>query len=601
MAKLNRQKAVLAEQDKTNKWCSNSFLSDLQTLPKIILSLLCVFLIISCNENDELEQNWTDDFETLSDYTPYTDPTEAMDDRLGSYFLNPSVDHSITPIVHGTNGFDWNSIGKKVLSSAITKLGSYGGSLGSTVAGILNPIISKELFGPNPESAEVKLLNTILQNLEAMDGKLDAIIETTERIYEKIDEVELNAILSAYTDVKHEYQTLQDLNNYAYALLTATSDPKEQSEIIENWANTPINGNAAYLEVNNLIRQFKDFNYKYNGVVVNYCSALDLFVFNNVAWESAGYDYREAFRAQAAAEIARGSYLLYAYYSLHLQDNPFAKSTLESIINNLKLMESFFGDSEVVRHPDYAILQLPNHHFKWCVGNLNRSAKSVTEKFSSSSTAYGWLLSRGYIWTACYRDGNATQAVHYQWNDGRTDDDHIASPEFMKQQFSNADLIAIVEYYRTLYPNFTLLQAIEAGGITVEQQYRPEGGSETYLGTSDTEILVYTDSDEGKNPPTHVVLDNYWDLASSIKDAAPLRSPEAGSMDVNIMDSYDYGDYTWKNDVKKETVNKNGKDITRTYHHHFFFFWPKTYDFPGDNLLFFAQHSKYSYKTDYDK
>ena len=138
----------------------------------IFLSLLCVPLIFSCNRIDEPEHVWTDDFETLSGYTQYSDPSDAIDDSLGSYFLNPSVDHSITPFVQGTGGFDWNSIGKKVLSAAITKLGSYGGSIGSTIAGFLNPIISKELFGPNPESAEVKLLNTILTNLEAMDGKL---------------------------------------------------------------------------------------------------------------------------------------------------------------------------------------------------------------------------------------------------------------------------------------------------------------------------------------------------------------------------------------------------------------------------------------------
>ena len=35
MAKLNRLKAVLAEQDKTSKWCSNGIQHDLQTLDKI--------------------------------------------------------------------------------------------------------------------------------------------------------------------------------------------------------------------------------------------------------------------------------------------------------------------------------------------------------------------------------------------------------------------------------------------------------------------------------------------------------------------------------------------------------------------------------------
>ena len=35
MAKLNRIKAVLAEQDKTSKWCSNSIQPDLQTLDRI--------------------------------------------------------------------------------------------------------------------------------------------------------------------------------------------------------------------------------------------------------------------------------------------------------------------------------------------------------------------------------------------------------------------------------------------------------------------------------------------------------------------------------------------------------------------------------------
>lgn len=562
-------------------------------MSKKIFFLLSFILVVSCTKDIEPENFWTDDFEELSDFTPYEDPTEAIDETLGAYFLNPTVDYSMTPIVQGGGGFDWKSIGKKAVNSAIAKLGSYGGSVGSTVAGFLSPIISKELFGPNPESTEVVLLNSILKNLEQMDRKLDVIMETTGLIYEKLDEVELNAILAAFTDIKHDYQTLHELNDFTYALLSATSDPQEHFSIIENWAKTPVNGNAAYLEVNNLTRKFKDFNYKYNGKVVNYCSAIDLFVFNNVAWETGGYDYREAFRAQAAAEIARGSYLLYAYYSMHLQENPFAKSSMESIVSNLKLMESFFESSEVVRHPEYAILQLPGHHVKWLVGNLNRSAKTVTEKFQSQATAYGYLMSRGYIWAACYRDGNVEQYVHYQWNAPAN------SEPFMKQQFTNEELSAIVDYYRTLFPNFTLLDAIEAGGITIEDQYRPSNGSSTYLGTSTTEILVYTDSDTGND--TYLALDNYWDLSASIKDAAPLRSPGRRFAAV-VEDSYTTGDYTWKNDVRKETVNKDGKEVTRTYHHHFYFssFSDPTYDFPGDNMLFFAQESKENYKTIYE-
>lgn len=552
---------------------------------------------VACNQKVDPDVIIPDPVESITDYILYEDPTTVVSDSLGAMTIDPEIDYTVLKPVQGMD-VDWNAAGKKVLDAAIKKLGSYGGSIGTTIAGVISPILSKELFGPDPESQEIILLRSLLESTRQMDSKLDLIIRNTEMLYWKLDEMELNELINKFIETKHHLESIRDLNNFTYALLDATSDPKEQYKIIDNWAKVVVNGNTAYLEVPNILREMMDFNYKYNGVNVNFCAAIDLFVFSSVAWESSGYDYREAFRAQIACEISRASILLFTFYSMSLNDNPFAKTSMDQIVKNLELLDKFVDEAAVVRHPDYAILQLPGHHVKWRIDGLDRRARSVRECCDQNNYAQAYLTSMGYLWAACYRDGVVWSAIHYQWDDDREDDDHIAAPSFEKQQFTEAEIKAIVNYYITAYPDITLLDAIQDGGLVIREDLLGSGNA--WLATSDTEIKMYTMSTENHRT-TWIFLANYWPLKEKLTLEPVSQEPRP---DYNIVytDNYNIGTSQFHNACVEETwfEASNMSWITRIWHHRFFFRQPDTFYFPDENLLFFSQHSKFSYKTQYE-
>lgn len=565
---------------------------------KYYLILAAVFTLMACGRNADPDVVIPENTEAIESYVSYSDPSLVVDDDHGAMTLDPIIDNTVMNPAQSMD-IDWTASGRKVLDATISKLGSYGGSIGSVIAGALSPILSKELFGPDPDSQEIVMLKSLLESTRQIDSKLELIIRNTELLYWKLDEVELNALIDKFIVTKHHLESIKDLNNFTYALLDATSDPKEQYKIIDNWAKEVVNGNTAYLEVSNILREVMDYNYKYNGVNVNFCAAIDLFVFSSVAWELSGYDYREAFRAQIACEISRASILLFTYYTMTLNDNPYATTSINNVIKNLTLLEKFIDESAVVHHDDYAILQLPGHHVKWRVDGLNKRAKSVRECCFEDNYAQAYLTSMGYLWASCYRDGVVWSAIHYQWDDDREDDDHIASPSFAKQQFTEDEIKAIVNYYITAYPDITLLDAIQDGGIVISDELLGSGNA--WLGTSDTEIKMYTMSTEG-NKTEWVFLANYWPLKEKLSPEPVSQEPRS-DYNIAFRDDYNKGTSQFHNACRKEVWFDPSimQEITRTWHFRFFFRQPDTFYFPDENLLFFSQHSKYSYKTQYEK
>lgn len=564
---------------------------------KFLILISVLLTAMACDRNLDPEVETPDPIEAIEDYAPYVDPTLAVGDNLGAETLDPKIDNTVVQTDQFI-GIDWTAAGKKVLDAAIDKLASYGGTIGTTIAGILSPIISEELFGPEPASEEMIMLNNVLENIHQMDAKLDLIIQNTEKIYKRLEELELNTLLDKFITTRHHLESVRDLNDFTYAMLSATSDPKEQYRIIDEWSKTFVNGNSAYLEVNNILREITNYSYTYNGVNVNFCAAIDLFVFSGVAWEASGYNYREAFRAQISTEITRASILLYAYYSMKFGNSTYAKTSMDNIVKNLEMLKAFVEDSAVLRHPDYAVLQLPGHHVKWRVDALCKRARSVRECCFENNYANAYLESAGYLWAACYRDGMVYSQVHYQWDDDREDNDHIASPAFEKQQFTEEEIKAIVNYYMPAYPDITLLDAIQDGGIVINEDLL--GGGNAWLATSDTEIKMYTMSTEN-NRTTWLFLANYWPLKEPLSPEPVSQEPRS---DYRIVytDNYTSGSSQFHNACKVETwfdesLNKN---VTRTWHFRFFFSSPDTFYFPDENLLFFSQHSKFSYKTEYE-
>lgn len=568
-----------------------------KTMRKYYLILAAVFTLMACERKADPDVIIPDSTEAMEGYVSYSDPALIVDDSQGAVTLDPNIDNSVLSPVQSLD-INWTASGRRVLESTIMKLGSYGGSIGTTIAGALSPILSKELFGPDPDSQEIMMLRSLQECTRQMDSKLDLIIRNTELLYWKLDEVELNALMDKFIVTKHHLESVKELNNFTYALLDATSDPKEQYKIIDNWAKAVVNGNTAYLEVSNILREVMDYNYKYNGVNVNFCAAIDLFVFSSVAWELSGYDYREAFRAQIACEISRASILLYTFYTMTLNDNPYAATSMNNIIKNLELLEKFIDESAVVHHDDYAILQLPGHHVKWRVDGLNKRARSVRECCDQNNYAQAYLTSMGYLWAACYRDGVVWEAIHYQWDDDRESDEHIAAPAFEMQQFTEEEIKAIVNYYMPAYPDITLLDAIQDGGIVISEDLLGSGNA--WLATSDTEIKMYTMSTENHRT-TWVFLANYWPLKEKLTPEPVSQEPRP---DYNIVytDNYNKGTSQFHNACVEETwfESSNMSWITRIWHQRFFFRQPDTFYFPDENLLFFSQHSKYSYKTPYE-
>ena len=424
--------------------------------------------------------------------------------------------------------FSWEDAAQTVLKSSSYLIGYYiSGAPGGNVANQLSSFLSGILFGGG-QSQEVKLLNEVKSKLDEMDDKLGSILDATEALYKKMDEVQLNQIMAAYRSVQQHYLLIKQLNDFTYAKLVATTDLAAMTGYINDWAATDVKGSAAYLSVMDLAQKIMDFDYLYEGTHINFCAAADLFVFSNVAWECNSYDYREAYRAQVAAELSRSINLLLCYYDIQISTSPLAASNIESIRKSADNFAAFFEKSKVVRSSN-AICIIPGHRFSLTPDAFDRTPiRSITTNWLTCSHEGAIHESKEWFWAS---QGDAVfnedaYGYNYTLNNASK---HVE--EFAANCLKREDVIALVNFFKPEIENdasITLADLFERGGVDLK--YIAEYGEDLMLGTRSTFLLPMSKTQKYASP-LGIELNQAWYMKQSLKELdcqeSNLLDPEA--------------------------------------------------------------------------
>ena len=478
----------------------------------LLLSAMTVIvsgLLVSCSKENPNGSSGN----SYSEWTEYNLP--MLCDSIPATSIG--LDVSAYELPDMSINFDWTGLGSTLIKSSSYLIGYYiGGAAGGAVANQISPFLSNLLFGSEP-AQEVVLLNQVLSQLDVMDEKLDKILETTEALYKKMDEVQLNQIMAAFKTVQQHYLLIKQLNDFTYAKLATTSDEALMTQYINEWAATDVKGSAAYLSVMDLAQKIKEYDYLYNSTHINYCAAADLFVFSNAAWECSTYDYREAYRAQIAAELARSINLLLCYYDIQISTSPFAATNIQNIQKEADSLAEFFEESAVVRNPN-AVCILPGHNFEITPDAFdNKSIKSIRTEGLTCSSNSAVHTYQEWFWAA---DG-AGDAVfvnqHYGMN-FRLNQASSHVDAFVANCLKHEDVEALINYFQTEYKanaSMTLADIFAKGGVDLTPI--SECGNELMLGTTETYILPLSKAAKYASPIA-IALHKAFYLKYSLKE-----------------------------------------------------------------------------------
>ena len=479
---------------------------------------------VSCEKDNPIDNPTPGDKE----WTEYNLPTIC--DSIPGTSIGLDLAVSEMPDTPNNGGsFDWTSLGSTVLKSSSYIIGYYiGGGAGGAVANQISPFLSNLLFGDKP-AQEVVLLNKVLAQLDVMDEKLDKILENTEALYKKMEEVHLNQIMAAYKSVQQHYLLIKQLNDFTYAKLATTSDEALLTQYVNEWATTDVKGSAAYLSVMDLAQKIKEFDYLYNGTHINYCAAADLFVFSNVAWECNSYDYREAYRAQIAAELSRSINLLLCYYDIQISTSPFAATNIQNLQKETESLAEFFENSAVVRNPN-AVCVLSGHSFEITTDAFdNKSIKSISTDGLTCASEGAVHTYQEWFWAA---DGagdavfvNEHYGMNFRLNQASS---HVNT--FVANCLKHEDIQALINYFQPEYKadaSMTLSDIFAKGGVDITPL--SEYGENLMLGSDATYILPLSKKEKSASPIA-IALHKAWYLKYSLKE---LRGEESSRLDIN--------------------------------------------------------------------
>lgn len=450
---------------------------------KILFAILFApLLFISCSKTEIEKLNIEDDFipvqynfEISGDEGPVTIDNSLQGSRI--VFATP------TP-------FSWTEAGLSVLRGVLSGIGSF------TASTLLSEVV--DLF--TEPSEEVILLNEIKNQLNSMEKTLDALNELATKIYDKVDEAEMNAIMFKFHEIDDEFSVTKFLNAEYSEKVAKAQSLEDVKALLKEWSLK--SGPQHSLT---LVKKICEFGPTYNGLPINYLSAFDHIVFNQYAWEKEGYDIREAFRASVAIELLRAIELSVMYF--YATDTP---ELVHTAVNYANRAIEFVSNSKVDYHNDVAICQIKNHHFT--VNNNAFSSATPRTRFKVKVNGYGCQLS-SYSWMmageeeALYGDVEASRladegySLIYEGSYGycyrlvQLNDENLIK-EYKASHISQSDLQALIDYYLPVVDgDFTVLDIFRAGGMIIpdsmesHMSYRNEGDSEqVFIGTADTGI-----------------------------------------------------------------------------------------------------------------
>lgn len=577
----------------------------------ISLALFAVAaLAVSCDGKDDPEEpqseitpfNWTENGSTKPvEISEIAGPDIGSSKESQSFISNEYVRDK--RLVQTDNGFSWAAAGTSLLSGCFSGLGSFA----------VNKALNALFPADDDMQACIKKLDEVLEKLDDIDKKIDGITQAAGQIYDKLDEMELNQMYTAWNQIDQKIASLSRANAMCFSRLRAASyDQKsdnEMMEIIKEWATSVVGGYSVYLAVENIADEIFHFSQKYNGAYLNYFSAFDLNVYNSLPWEAMGYIYREQYRAEVAAELARGFYLLGFYYAAYE-----ATDNLRSLKTCVQSFEELFKENEVKYHNDVAVCQISGAHFILDVENpfwdrdyfhYNNETLRSTSKIVLGNEGHG-----NYSWDEI-PDG------YYSDMEARYDNN------FITYQLDSAEVTKIINYYKFYDESKSLLDIFRDGGVKVSPDYNCQyvyDGSyvkacsnDVFFGVKQTAFFCSADDPDiriersmlylpGGDDQVDFRLKNYYDAyfpasktrVYSVKIgfmrlSCVVAGPSADLGGVVYNDFSDYPDEIQPHvvtlgDTKDAytKVKEDGRDV------YYFKYWNLHHDikFPGNHFLF---------------
>lgn len=440
-----------------------------------LFALLCFASILCSCDRDEIDVN-DNDYDPASfvwqkktfvpySYCPGIGPSADMVPDDGLLRLDSAMDQSSEVI-------SWSSIGTSIVTGAASGVGSFlAGQLLSTV------------FAAFMDDGQQEIMDA----LDGISSELNNLKSLANDILNRLDEMEMNDLMSKFDAINAKLSLFDEFNRSYFEQIENAikhdASEKELNEMVVEWGNTTIDGWPACVSAKDVVNDILNFRFQYNGVNINYCMVIDMLAFDMFPWESQGYDFRDMYRGETAAKIARCLYLSGAYYSTR----GLLKS-VEGVESYAMSLAEYFEACEVDRRNDYAVCQIQDAHFA-----MKRDAL-VQRKgfyFSEKPNYYNWQKDA----TKCM--GEKTSLLL----EGKvsTIPDGKAADDYLSNQLTNKEIQAIMKYYTPTHPyDYTLLDCLEQGGVVVpdifKSKYTMSGETPNYVTSFDIIYLGFADT-----------------------------------------------------------------------------------------------------------
>ncbi len=539
----------------------------------LLVAVLMLPVFAGCGDDVLTPEDPQEIIEEPTPVDPYDLNAALMSHGPEAGLQTVSLARPVSTTPTGTTGLSWSSIGTSILTGCASGLGSFLVNRALTYA-------CDAIFGE--ESQELLLLHDVMDKLNDVEERLDNLTSIAESIYEKLDETELNAIFSSFKSIDAQLASLSSVNDFYYSRLSKAGSEEEIKDIVREWGTTTINGNPAYSSVLTLSKSILDFTYSYNGAYVNFCSVYDMIVFDNVAWENLGYDYRDMFRAYAAANIAHGLYLTFAYYSLFE-----AESSLEQVVKTANRMANYFNSCPVIRDSEHVVCQIKGAHFRLPVDCLDEHRHSLAwpewGKCALSSIDFLMYTQTDVMKIYPITHNNTISDEMYLYNVILSD--AARKDEFLKSQLTNDEVMAIMNcYINSSEGGMSLFDILALAGVKVPEscqtmyvQTTPgefKNVNEVYFGTSDTEIIGFHDNGDpwnttNKGDCCRMSISGYFMAGlpvSATYKGTPVCKPcyEERYADQNVQWPFYFVVRDW-GETKTVVRSLDGKTVSRKY------------------------------------
>lgn len=517
---------------------------------------------------------------------PFTNVSEIVNENHGPDSEVLKNFAPLAPLPEANVGdVTWENLGSNLLYGCASGLGSF------LTTKALDAIWSS-IFGE--DNKEINMLNQVISQLNSMQSQLDQLTKMAEAIFEKLDEVELNALYASFRDIDTQLASLNNVNRFYLERLKAVKgNDEETKKLLKEWGEQPVCGTTAAFAVAQLSKAILDFRYCYDAKIVNYCMVYDLIIYNTHAWEREGYDIRDIFRAKSAAILSQSYYLTTAYYSLYG-----AKESIENISTAAQNMADYFKSCRVHRYLRMVYCQLKGHHYSFVDDALDQHGMNISFWYTAGEVS----TQNGYDGMQYFISSQPDFVERYDiyTGDSHTDryiyckvTDKDVRNEYLFSQLPDSAIKALINYYKNNnLGNLTLLQIFERGGFQIDKTFKLPDAQVTFA-TSDTDMHAYQDSDDwsqytDKWDMYRLYISGYYNASVPIDGSGkslcgPLRKDYHITLEQGHMFSHNWG--------KSETVTReeDGKTVTRRYANSWFGNGCKI---PGTNFIMMRPKSR---------